>query len=46
MSYANLILYNAIIPSLKTGNDKTQEERINASDPKNKKLVHKIMFGD
>lgn len=49
VSYQNLIMYNAIIPSYnirKDGKGKTHDEVINASDPKNKARVHKLMFGD
>jgi hypothetical protein len=40
-------MYNAIIPSYSTNksNGKTGDETVNASDPKNKDKVHKIMFG-
>lgn len=43
MSYQNIILYNAVLPSY--GSDKKEENIINASDPKNKAEAHKIMFG-
>lgn len=49
MSYVNLIMFNAVLPSYDTKKyDKKngREEVINASDPKNKDKVHKIMFGD
>lgn len=42
-----MIMYNAIIPTYSThkSNGKTSDEAVNASDPKNKDKVHKIMFG-
>lgn len=43
MSYRNILLYNAVIPS--TTSNKGNEKKINASDPKNKEAAHKIMFG-
>lgn len=39
-----MILYNAVLPSYDKG--KNKEEKINASDPKNKEAAHKIMFGN
>ena len=49
MSYANIMLYCAVLPSYdfdKDDKDKKQREKaINADDPKNKSEVHKIMFG-
>lgn len=44
MSYRSIMLYNAIIPSSSV-NSKKDEKQINASDPKNRQEVHKIMFG-
>lgn len=46
VSYANLMLYNAVLPSYSSHNEKKNTEKIiNASDPKNRDLVHSIMFG-
>ncbi|MGN0237605.1 MAG: hypothetical protein ACI4AK_05925 [Lepagella sp.] len=44
MSYANILLYGASLPSYKTGKDKTgkrgrHQEYINASDPRNRSRV-------
>lgn len=44
MSYRNIILYNAVLPSYASKDDK-KDKKINASDPKNREAVHKIMFG-
>lgn len=45
MSYRNILLYNAVIPSSSIGKAKNDERKIDASDPKNKEAAHKIMFG-
>lgn len=45
-SYRALIMYNAVIPSYDSDKTKKDNKKINASDPKNKGEVHKILFGD
>jgi hypothetical protein len=47
MSYANMILYGAVLPSYssKKGEHGKQEEIINADDPESKELVRNILFG-
>jgi hypothetical protein len=47
MSYANLIMYNAIIPSYNYDGDTDGEGKdvIRADDPKNRDIVKKILFG-
>ena len=44
MSYQNLIMYNAVIPSF-SGDSKGDGRVINADDPKNRKLIEKELFG-
>lgn len=47
LSFTNLIMYNAVLPSYnKSSKGLKQEDIINASDPNNKEAVHKIMFGE
>ena len=45
MSYANVILYGATIPSLKSGKDKGKEKQevIRADDPKNRDKVRQFL---
>jgi hypothetical protein len=46
VSYANLMLYNAVLPSYNSPKEEKKKDKvINASDPKNRDLVHSIMFG-
>lgn len=48
MSYANIIMYLATIPSYDMGKDKKggkKQEHINADDPANRKKVEQILFG-
>jgi len=53
MSYANIIMYGAVLPSYDNEvNDKSESntwkgkgERINADDPANREKVNKILFG-
>lgn len=48
MSYANILLYGAVLPSF--DNEKTEvgesEEVIDADDPANREKVRKILLGD
>lgn len=51
MSYANMIMYGAVLPSYKSGKrSKTgrpdSHEVINADDPKNRDKVKSILFGE
>lgn len=50
MSYANMIMYGAVLPSYKKPKDgkkeSKEEEIINASDPRNRDKVHAILFGE
>jgi len=48
MSYANIALYSSVLPSFDDETDKTNkkgEPIIKADDPKNRDLVHSILFG-
>lgn len=47
MSYANIMMYCAVLPSydFDKDKDKKHDKVINADDPSNKAEVHKIMFG-
>jgi len=50
MSYANLIMYNAVIPSFDGGDTAggagvKDDEVVNADDPKNRDKVSKVLFG-
>ena len=45
MSYANLIMYNAVLPSYDTESKDKKEEVINADDPRNREAVRKIING-
>ena len=44
MSLQNITMYNAVIPSFDSSDNK-DNEIINADDPKNKDLINKILFG-
>lgn len=47
ISYTNLVMYNSILPSYESKRaDNKDGEVINASDPKNREKVRRIMFGD
>lgn len=49
MSYANMIMYGAVLPSYKSGkkNEKSNTRAvINADDPRNKDKVRSILFGE
>ena len=46
LSFVNIMMYNAILPSVDTGDKKDVEKVINASDPRNKELTRRIMFGN
>lgn len=41
MSYANIIMFSAVIPSFDSDNKK--EETLNADDPKNRKEIERIL---
>jgi len=45
LSYQNLILYGAVLPSYSKKSDKEKEKTINADDPKNRDIVRKELFG-
>lgn len=45
MSYANMILYGAVLPGCKGGGKNQTDERINADDPRNRDRVRRI-FND
>lgn len=48
MSYANIIMYSACLPSYTSGKDKKgndDDEVINADDPRNRDKVRQILFG-
>ena len=50
MSYVNVIMYNAVIPSYDSGEtagsaDIRNDEVINADDPRNRDKVNKIING-
>lgn len=39
-------MYNSVLPSYDyKSNNNDKNKKINASDPKNREVVHKIMFG-
>lgn len=49
MSYANMIMYGAVLPSYKSSKKNTpgkadDNERINADDPRNRDKVRQILF--
>lgn len=45
-SYRSIVMYNAVLPSYDyKSNNNDKNKKINASDPKNREVVHKIMFG-
>lgn len=47
MSYANIRLYNAVIPTYSSTKDKDKESRdkiINGDDPANRGKINKVMF--
>lgn len=45
-SYRSIVMYNAVLPSYDyKSNNNDKNKTINASDPKNREVVHKIMFG-
>lgn len=50
MSYANMIMYGAVLPSYKSHKKnetgKADNEKINADDPRNKDKVRSILFGE
>ncbi len=45
LSYANMIMYSAVIPSYKSRKDKTadEEEVIDANDPKNRDRIDQLL---
>ena len=48
MSYANMILYGAVLPSIDSEDDEKKdkkEEVINADDPANREKVRSLLFG-
>lgn len=45
ISFANVLLYNAVLPSYDSNRQDSKNDVINASDPKNKEAVHKVLFG-
>jgi hypothetical protein len=47
MSYANMIMYNSVLPSYdsKKSEGDGQEDVIDADDQKNKDRVRKMLFG-
>lgn len=51
MSYANMLLYGAVLPSYDDDNDNEDEvdrkkdEVINADDPANKEKIRMLLFG-
>lgn len=51
MSYANMIMYGAVLPSYKSSKKNETgkavgNEKINADDPRNKDKVRSILFGE
>jgi hypothetical protein len=45
LSYANILLYSAVLPSYDTGREKSKDsDTIRADDPENKEQVRKILF--
>lgn len=49
MSYANMIMYGAVLPSYKSSKKNAtgkadDNERINADDPRNRDKVRQILF--
>lgn len=50
MSYANMIMYGAVLPSYKSPNKnetgKADNEKINADDPRNRDKVRQILFDE
>jgi hypothetical protein len=44
MTYTNIQMYSAVLPTYDRPAD-DKDKKINASDPKNKAEVHKILFG-
>ena len=51
MSYENMVMYGSVIPNYSSKKKKkgrevpNNEEVIDADNPKNKDVVHKILFG-
>lgn len=47
MSWINVMMYNAVIPSYRSSKDKEKkkEKVIKADDPANRDLVRQILFG-
>ena len=45
MSYANTIMYSAVIPSSDDETGKKKEKAINADDPKNRDEIRKELYG-
>lgn len=45
LSYANMIMYSAVIPSYKSRKDKKadEEEVIDANDPKNRERIDQLL---
>lgn len=51
MSYANMIMYGAVLPSYKSGKKNKSgkaddNEVINADDPRNREKVRRILFDE
>lgn len=50
MSYANMVMYGAVLPSYKSRKNTTgktdDNERINADDPRNREKVRQILFDE
>jgi hypothetical protein len=45
LSYANILLYSAVLPSYDTDREKSKDsDTIRADDPENKEKVRKILF--
>jgi len=45
LSYANILLYSAVLPSYDTDREKSKDsDTIRADDPENKEQVRKILF--
>jgi len=50
MSYANIIMYSSVLPSYDSKKDRANTDMnrgkaIHADDPKNRDLVHSLLFG-
>ncbi|MBO5194425.1 MAG: hypothetical protein J6B62_05975 [Bacteroidales bacterium] len=46
MSYSNLVMYGAVLPSYSTSTGKDKDESINADDPRDREQYMRIILED